>query len=728
MAGSLQRALEFHKTGHLDQAELLYRNLLDDEPNHAEALHLLGVILHQRGQAEKAVRFMRRAVELQPNAAVMHCNLAEAYRAAGNLPEAVEHSQKAIRLQPHHADGHNHLGLALQGLGKLEEAVAAYRAAIGLRPDFALALNNLGSALRELKGNDEAEACFRDALSWNPNLALAHSNLGQLLVEQNRADQALPHCQRAVELNPNFAEALSNLGNVLRAQDKLSEAKECYKKALTLRPNVAMIHNNLGQALQEEGNLDEAIACYRKAIGLDPRSARIECHLASALAAQEKPKEAIVHYRRALDLQPDWADAHNGLGHLLQEGGDLEAALACFQEALRLKPDLADAHANVANVLAEKGDLAGSERSYREALKHDPDYVGAYGVLATHLRDKLPEADVAIMRQFLQRDHLSDWKRALLHHGLAHIHDARKEYDEAGEHARKANAYRKETWHREGKVYNRNDHDGFVSFLIKQFQPAFFQRVQGWGLATDVPVFVLGLPRSGTTLLEQILASHPRVHGAGELTLGKDSFDMVPAQIGRTEPPAVVMPVVTKKALQEIGKVHLNKLREFSPQALRIVDKMPDNYLWLGFLSALFPRAKFIYSRRDVRDVSVSCWITNFKQIRWACDTDDLAGRIKSHLRIMDHWRRVLPVPLLEIDYEETVADIEAVARRMIDFVGLEWDPACIKFHETQRTVRTASLTQVRQPIYKGSVERWRLYEKTLGPLFRALDGAVETI
>jgi tetratricopeptide (TPR) repeat protein len=719
----LEHAVQLHKAGQIDQAELVYRNILDDDPDHAEALHLLGVLLHQRGQSQKAVRFIRQAVRLMPDVPVFYCNLAEACRAAGELPEAVLCSQKALALQSDNADAHNHLGLAFQGLGKLDEAVASYREALRLRPGFALAQNNLGSALRELKLTEEAEIAFREALRQNPNLALAHSNLGQLLLERNELDQALVQCREAVRLFPNFAEGLSNLGNVLRAQDNLEEAKECYRKALALRPDVAMIHNNLGQALQEEGSLDRAIECYKKAIDIDPRSARFECHLASALAAKELPRDAITHYRRALELEPGWAEAHNGLGHQLQEENDLEQALSCYQEALRLKPDFADAHANIATILAEKGDLDGSEQCYREALRCDPDYVGAYAVLATHLRDKLPAADTVIMHQFLEREHLSEWKRALLHHGLAHICDARAEYDKAAEHADRANYHRRETWTREGKTYNRAEHAGFVLFLVKQFGPEYFERVRGWGLTTEVPTFVFGLPRSGTTLLEQILASHPQIHGAGELPLGKESFDKVPALLGHSDPPAVCMPQITEAAVQQIGKSHLADLQRFNAQARRIVDKMPDNYLWLGFLATLFPTGKFIYSKRDVRDIAVSCWITNFKQIRWACDQEDIAGRILSHLAIMDHWRRVLPVDVLEVEYEETVANTETVARRIIDFCGLEWDPACLSFHENQRTVRTASLSQVRQPIYKGSVERWRRYEKALAPLFSALAG-----
>jgi tetratricopeptide (TPR) repeat protein len=721
MTQSLQDAVQLHRDGNIDQAELAYRNILDDEPEHAEALHLLGVLLHQRGQSQKAIRFIRQAVALMPGVPLFYCNLAEACRAAGELSDAVVNSQKALSLEPDNADAHNHLGLGLQGQGNLEAAVVAYREALRLRPRFALAHNNLGSALRQLRRIDEAEAAFREALGQDPDLALAHSNLGQLLLERNELGEAIVHCREAVRLVPDFAEGFSNLGNVLRAQENLAEAKDCYRRALALRPDVAMIHNNLGQALQEEGNLDQAIACYSKAIELDPTSARFQSHLASALAAKELPKEAIEHYRLALKLEPDWAEAHNGLGHQLQEANDLESALSCYQEALRLKPDLADAHVNIGNVLAEKGDLEGSHRCYREAIGCDPDHISAYAMLATHLRDKLPDADVAIMHQFLDRVHLSDWKRALLHHGLAHIYDARRDYDKAAQHAGAANHHRKQTWAREGKVYNRAEHAGFVSLLVKQFGPEYFEQVKGWGLATEVPVFIFGLPRSGSTLLEQILASHPQVYGAGELALGKESFEQVPKLLRYTEPSSVHMSLISQSVVQQVAESHLQQLRRSSPKAMRIVDKMPDNYLWLGLLATLFPRAKFIYSKRDVRDIAVSCWITNFQQIRWACDQEDIADRILSHLAIMDHWRRVLPVPLLEVEYEEIVANGERVSRTMADFCGLKWDPACLNFHEKERTVRTASLSQVRQPIYKGSVGRWKRYEKALAPLFESL-------
>ena len=723
MSQAFNQAVQLHRQGNIDQAELIYRQILDETPDDPDALHLLGVVAHQRGQFGRATTLIRRAVTLAPDAGSFYCNLAEALRMGGDAAAAEEAARRAVALIPHSPDARNHLGLALQAQGKFAEAAAEYREAVELRPEFALAHNNLGGVLRELGQTDAALAAYREAVRLAPGLPLALSNLGQMLLEAGEKDEAEKLCKEAVRLAPNFPEGLSNLGNVLRAKDNLKDAKECYRLALKLRPNVAMIHGNLGQAFQEEGNLDEAIRRYNQAVALDPTSPRFESYLAGALAEKEDYAGAAEHYRKALALKPDFPEALNGLGSVLHEQGDFAEAIASFEAALRHKPDYADAHSNLAAAYSELGDMERANHHHRETLRCDPEYAGAYAVMATHLRDKTPDEDVRRMEEFLAREHLTDWKRSVLHHGLAHYYDAKKDYARAADHAANGNALRKALWERQGKVYSRDDHAGFVSYLIKQFQPSFFERVRGWGLDTETPVFVFGMPRSGTTLLEQILGSHPRVFGAGELPVTKETFDKVPKWMNVQAAPAVCMPDITPEIVRRAGEEHLSRLMAHAPTADRIVDKMPDNYLWLGFIAAVFPKAKLIYSKRDVHEVAVSCWVTNFKQIRWACDQEDIAGRIKNHLRIMDHWRAVLPLAVLEVEYEQTVEDLEGVARKMVEFCGLEWDPACLAFHESKRTVRTASLSQVRQPVYKKSVQRWKNYAEPLKPLFAILDG-----
>jgi hypothetical protein len=255
--------------------------------------------------------------------------------------------------------------------------------------------------------------------------------------------------------------------------------------------------------------------------------------------------------------------------------------------------------------------------------------------------------------------------------------------------------------------------------MIMVSTPDFFERVRGFGLESELPVFVVGLPRSGTTLVEQILASHAQVFGAGELSLAHDTWAAL------SGPGGDAIEGLRRLDRQTAGRLaarHLERLRALSPAALRIVDKMPDNYLLLGLLAALFPRAKLIHCRRDLRDVAVSCWMTQFQDLRWANDRRHIASRFQGYQRLMEHWRRVLPMPMLEVDYEKTVADLEGVARRLVAWCGLAWEPTCLDFHRTERPVRTASAVQVRQPVFSTSVGRWKHYEHALASLFAELD------
>jgi tetratricopeptide (TPR) repeat protein len=725
MPNDLSTALGYHQQGLLAQAGRLYQAILAANPDHPDALHLLGVLSHQVGDGARAVALMGRAVALRPGVAVYHNNLAEAHRVLGQLDQAAAHCLTALRLQPENAAATSTLGLVSLGRNQPEAAAAHFREALRLCPDFALASNNLGNALRLLGEKEQALAHFRRAVEIDPTLAEAHSNLGQFLLEHHRLDEALVHCREAVRLRPDFAEAHSNLGNVLREMKRLDEAKRSYAEALRLAPGMGMAHNNMAQALQEEGRLDEALAWYQEALrhsSLAPRpsSARIHTNLASVLVEQEKNDEAVARYELALRLEPSYAEAVNGLAWLRHEQGDYEKAQAMYREALRLKPDLAAAHCNLGGVLEERGDFAGAERCLREALRHDARLPGALAQLATMLRKKLPETDLSAMRRLLEDPYLSDGQRGCLHFGLAQALDARGDYAAAAEHLALANGIAVAEWAKRGQGYNADAHTRFVDQLIGAFTPAFFDRTRGLGSWSERPIFVVGLPRSGTTLTEQILAGHPRVFGAGELRLAHESFELLTAANGK-EPAFEALERLDAEQALSVADRHLGRLEELAAGKPHVVDKMPDNYLYLGLLAVLFPKARFIHCKRDPRDTAVSCWMTNFRHIRWASDPEHIAARFREYQRLMRHWRQTLPVQVLEVDYEETVSDLEGVVRRLVAFCGLEWAPACLAFHEGKQPVKTASVAQVRQPIYTRSVARWRHYEQALGALFARL-------
>ena len=242
--------------------------------------------------------------------------------------------------------------------------------------------------------------------------------------------------------------------------------------------------------------------------------------------------------------------------------------------------------------------------------------------------------------------------------------------------------------------------------------------MSGFGLDTELPVFIFGLPRSGTTLLEQILASHSQVFAAGELPYCREMFALLPLAMRRSGTPLECLHGLDRETARHLAQRHLDRLRALDRGALRIVDKRPDNYHYLGLISVLFPRARLIHCRRDLRDVALSCWMTDFARAAWSCDQDCVVSHFRDYSRVMAHWRNVLPSPFLDVDYEETVEDMEGVARRIVKWCGLEWEAGCLRFHETQRPVQTASAIQVRRPLYKTSVGRWKNYEALLGDLF----------
>lgn len=621
MSVDLSAAIECHRQGRLDEAARLYEAALAEDPGHADALHLRGLVALQQGDFQRAAELLARAVAARPDEASFHATLAEAYWALGQADRTVNAYRSALALQPDQPEYHCNLGATLVDLGALDEAIGHFRAAIRLHPEFAAAHNNLGNALR--LGGDLAAAIdeFRQAARLDPTSSEARSNLGELLLDAGQPNEALRHCREAVGLQPGSPLALTNLGNVL---------------------------------------------------------------------------------------------------HTL---GEFDEAEACFREAIARRPDLASPHAALAGLLEELGDMEQSEHQLREALRRDPRHAGALARLATNLRRRLPEADLATIETMLADPALSPSDRLTLQFGLAQVRDAQGEYDRAAELAGQANASKRTEFQKRGKSYDPRAHEAFVDGLVAAFTDDYFARVREYGSSTRRPVFVVGLPRSGTTLVEQVLAGHPSVFAAGELQLVRETFQKLPQALGRDGTALECIPRLDRDTTRTLARSHESALQSLSGSAPRVVDKLPENALYLGWIATLFPEATIIYCRRDHRDVALSCWLTHLAQVRWACDIDHIAARINHHARLMEHWRGVLPVPIHEIDYESLVSDPEAAARGLIAWCGLEWDSACLRFAETRRPVRTASASQVRQPVHSGSVGRWKNYERALADLFAKIDG-----
>ncbi len=531
----------------------------------------------------------------------------------------------------------------------------------------------------------------------------------------------MPHCQEAVRLDSNSAALHHNLGNALRVLERYVDAKGAYLEALRLNPNLGVANGHLGLVLKAEGQLTDALVWLNKAVELEPENADFWQWLAELYDEMEEPAESITRWERVISLDPDRAMAHLSLGWALQEEGRLADAGKQFDTAIQLQPEYPAAYLNRGGLAEELGNLAEAEEAFRTSLRLQPSFALPHARLATLLRGKLPDSDRSALEERLTDDKLAPSARGRLLFALAHVLDGRGDYARAAECLLEGNKLTIEV-NEKRRDYSPIEHERFVDGLLKEFDRDLFTRLAGSGSKSRRPVFVFGLPRSGTTLIEQILASHSQVHGAGELRLARRSFELIPEFLGRPGLPRDCVAFLDRRTVERLAEQHLEGLAALDQgRNPRIVDKMPDNYMYIGLLSFMFPDALFVHSRRDLRDVAVSCWMTDFRSIRWANDPQHISSRFQQYERIMSHWKQVLPVPIHEVNYEETVTDLESVARRLVAACGLDWEPACLEFHRTDRPVRTASVMQVRQPVYQRSVARWKHYEPALSDLFAAL-------
>jgi tetratricopeptide (TPR) repeat protein len=716
------RAVRLHQAGDLGVAARLYESVLARDRSHADALHLLGAVRHQQGQRTQAAELIGQAVGLRPDVAIYHASLAEVHRASGQLEEAVARGCDAIRLGMTEPSVRNNLGLALHVLGRHTEAAGAFLAVLESHPTDALAHTNLGASLQALGDLDRALEHMKRAVELAPQLAPARNNLGQFLLELGRPDEALSHCLAAIALQPDMAEAHHSLGNVYRALDHFGEARWCYDAAYRKNPAMSQACVSLALTLQQEGRWDEAMSWFRRAHTAQPNRLEYLILLAESAVDREHYAEAIACYSQIVDRDPADATAHSALGWLLQEEGQLDDSEMHLQEALTLQPTLAVAQLNMGGLHEMRGDFVAAEASYRRAIDDVEGRGMALARLALLLRGKLTDRDCEAMERHLSDADPSDRSRVHLLFALAQVWDARQHYTKASVCARQANSLALTRLEDRGLAQDPAAHERFISGLIEAFDPALFRRLAGAGLDTRRPVFIVGLPRTGTTLIEQILASHSQFYSAGELALAEQDFKAIPALLASPEPPLACVPHLTGAIVRHIAKGHDERLRALDGgNAARAGDKMPDNYMHLGLLATLFPNAVFIHCRRDLRDVATSCWLTPFRSVHWTHDPQHISLRFQQYARLMNHWQEVLPATIHEVAYEETVDDLEGVARRLVEACGLAWEPSCLEFFKTERPVRTASVRQVRQPIYRSSVGRWKNYETELADLFAAL-------
>ncbi|AZN95947.1 tetratricopeptide repeat protein [Mesorhizobium sp. M9A.F.Ca.ET.002.03.1.2] len=538
--------------------------------------------------------------------------------------------------------------------------------------------------LHQAGRRQEAEMLYRQVLAQKANHAAAAHFLGLLLHQTGRSAEGLDLLEQSVRLQPKNPDFLNNFGTVMRDLGRVAAAIDFFRGAVDIRPDQLAARDNLSSSLKQMGQFEGAEEIYRGTIGRNP-----------------------FHVR-----------ARIGLAETLQEAGRLDEALTVFREALAIRPKDADLLHGLGVGLMEKGSLAEAAEHFRQALAVDPGMARAWLMLTQVKRQQERDAELAGMEAQHAKAPEGSLARMQLSFGLGKANDDLKDYGRAFDYFSEGNAIR-----RKGIDYDAGRTRAEFEAMKAVFDKAFFDEHRPSGIADDTPIFVVGMPRSGTTLVEQIIASHPQVYGAGELGILKTA-------VGKQFPPGMKggfpqgIADMSDKVYAEAGQAYLDLLHARYPGFRHVTDKMPGNFLLVGFIHLMLPKAKIIHCARDAAATCLSIYKVHFRgdSHRYGYDLGELADFHNLYTDIMAHWHSVLPGVVHDVRYEDFVADQEGQTRALLAHLGLPWDDAVLSFHETNRPVRTASAAQVRQPMYKGSVDLWKRYGDRLKPLLDRLN------
>jgi tetratricopeptide (TPR) repeat protein len=543
---------------------------------------------------------------------------------------------------------------------------------------------HVASAARFVKAGRYAEAIkpLTEAARLDPNNALLLSNLGLANLDAGRVPEALVWLRAAVALGSSAGHIYLNFGLALQQAGDDSAAIDAYRHAVRLSPDLAAAHGRLADLLWEKGMRNEAALAYERASDYAPGTTlgRLQRAMARALGPGGRYREAEKELRQLIASDASDGRVHHVLGRVLLETGRFDEAAASFERSIAIAPWQAGPH---------------------------------HGLVSSK---KIAEGDRPLVSRILARLDAKDWQtiftpseipvqRMTLHFAAGKALDDLGDYADAFRHFDSANRIRREI----APPHERRELEQIVDRLISKFTREFFARHVAMGEDDEMPVLVVGMPRSGTTLIERILSSHPNVGGCGEL----DYWNAAGRAWAHAEPHSLA------RAADRVRADYQRLLRGSAPGALRAVDKMPFNFFWVGLVHLLLPSARIVHSRRNPVDTCLSIYTTQFGTAwAFASRLDELAWYYRLYQRLMDHWRSVIPPDrLLDVDYENVVAEPEQAARQLIVFCGLDWDSACLRPEDNHDTVRTASNWQARQPIYRTSVERWRRYEPWIGAI-----------
>lgn len=651
-----------------------------------DATFLEAIELVNAGKVGEAMERCRDAIKRDARDVNMTALLGALLLKSREIEMAERFLRRAIELAPDFAKPQEDLGLLLEGSGRLEEALPVLENATRLDPQSELGFMALGRALAGLGRGDEADAAFEAAFELNPlrkKLAYAAEHH-----KSGRIEDAEKAYREILEAKPDHVDALRFLAGIVAGKERVQEAELLLRRAIRLAPDFTLAHMDLGILLSEAHRHAEAISCFERARDLEPGKPRPQFMLASSLAQSGKTFEATDVYRRVIELRPDHAGAWLGLGHNLKTIGRQQEAIEAYRQCIKVRPDNGEVYWSLANL-----------KTY-----------------------KLTPEDIREMKESLKKDSLSEQSAVNFLFALAKAHEDQGDFETAWDYYQRGNTRQRASEH-----YDPVETEVTNDELIEVFSEAFLKHKGGVGHPHPAPIFVLGLPRSGSTLIEQILASHSMVEGTSELPY----VGRIATSLNRNRADGINYPF----SVRELKAANFDALgREYLERASvhrqadrpRFIDKMPNNFPSIGFIHLILPNAKIIDARRYPLDATLSCYRQLFaKGQSFVYDLNDIGEYFLQYQRMMDHWHRVLPGKVLTLQYEDLVTDLETNVKRLLDHCELPFEASCLKFWQTDRPVRTASSEQVRQPIFTSSIHHWRNYARHIGELIEILEPAL---
>ena len=714
----LMCAVEEHRAGRFEEAERIYRRLLKREPGNGEVLKLLGALCGATRRPERALHFLGKATRILPDDPGVHYNLGNVLRQEQRLTEAIDEYRSATRLAPHHASAQFNLAVTCLELGRIEEAIGALRNAIEADDRHVGAHHQLATLLFDSGAVEEAAAHWLAAVQIDPDSAEYHLNLGLALHRLGRLEEAAGAFETVTRLDGDRADGWCNLGGTLRTLGRLEESVAALQHALRLDDELLPAYTNLACAHLDRKEAMEALRASRAALAVRSDHAPAHRTAAAALVLGGEHTAAEQELRAAAELDPHSPDIAAELGDVLRRLDRFDEADREYERALSIDPGFVDAQMGRVTVRQQRGATA-EALALAEMVLHDhPDrFAAIISAAKMYITRRRFEDAADLLKPLTQRRDLTAAQQRRLHFRLGEALDKLGEYDAAWEAYTRANRLT-------AQRFDRAELARQVDATVRLFTRQRLERMPRAEAAGPRPIFIVGMPRSGTTLIEQILACHEDVAGGGELYIGGRTA----ARIADGDDEMLAHPWCIESLevnhIQALARVARDELARIAGDRPITTDKSPQNLHYLGMLELLFPHARVIVCHRDPLDTCLSCYFCDFAGAHpYAYDLEDLGFFYRMHDRLIDHWAEALRIPMMTIQYEQLVNEQEPVTRQLLSFCDLPWHEQCLAFHRNPRAVHTASAEQVRQPIYRTSIGRHRHYERHLASLIEALKG-----